>query len=118
MRLDWISCPCSAAQPYPTLCDPMDCSIPGLPAPHHLLEFAQIHVHCISDAVQPSHPLMPSFPSALNLFQLQRLILMSHLFTSDWIRVDPKSLSWATKSLQLVPVAMKLKDFCSLEEKL
>jgi len=40
---------------------------------HHLLEFARVDVHCISDAVQPSHPLMPSSPSALNLSQHQRL---------------------------------------------
>ena len=50
-----------------TLCDPMDCSTRGLPVPHHLLEFAQVHVHCISDTVQLSHPLTPSYPSALNL---------------------------------------------------
>ena len=55
---------CSVAQLCLALCDPMDCSTPGLPVPHHLPRFAQVHVHCISDAVQPSHPLMPSiFPS-------------------------------------------------------
>ena len=57
-------------------------STPGLPIPHHLLEFAQVHVHRFSDAIQPSHPLTPSSPSALNLFQHQRLS-MSHLFASD-----------------------------------
>ena len=41
------------------LCNPMDCGMPGLPVPNHLLKFAQVHVHCISDAIQPSHPLMP-----------------------------------------------------------
>ena len=41
-----------------------------LPAPHHLSEFAQVHIHCISDAIQPSHPLMPSLP-ALNLSRHQ-----------------------------------------------
>ena len=41
--------------------------------PHHLLEFAQVHVHCIGDAIQSSHPLMPSSPSALNLFWHQGL---------------------------------------------
>ena len=51
------------------LCDPMNCRTPGLPVPHHLPEFAQVHVHCIGDAIQPSHPLMPFSPSALNLFQ-------------------------------------------------
>ena len=55
------------------LCDPMDFSMLGLPVPHHLQEFAQVHVHCISDAVQPSHLLMPSSPSALNLSQHQGL---------------------------------------------
>ena len=54
-----------------TLCDPMDCSIPGLPVPHHLPEFAQVLVHCIRDAIQPSHPLMPS--SAFSLSQHQGL---------------------------------------------
>ena len=38
--------------PNLTLCDPMDCSTPGLPVPHHLLKFAQVHVHCITDAIQ------------------------------------------------------------------
>ena len=49
----------------------MDCSMPGFPVPHHLPEFAQVHLHCIGDAVQPSHPLMPSSLSALNLTQYQ-----------------------------------------------
>ena len=44
----------------------------GLPVPHHLLEFAQVHVHCIRDAVQPSHPLTSS-SSALSLSQQQGL---------------------------------------------
>ena len=56
-----------------TLCDPMDRSTPGLPVPCYLPEFAQIQVHCISDAIQPSHPLSPSSPSALNLSQPQGL---------------------------------------------
>ena len=63
----------SVAQSCPTLCNPMDCSTPGLPVPHHLPKFAQVHVHCIGDAAQPSHPLMPSSPSAFNISQHQRL---------------------------------------------
>ena len=51
----------------------MDCSMPGLPVPHHLPKFAQVHVHCISDAIQPFHPLMSSSPSGLNLSQHQGL---------------------------------------------
>ena len=52
-------CCCSVAQSCPILCDHVDCSSSGLQVPHHLLEFAQVHVHCIGDTVQPSHPLTP-----------------------------------------------------------
>ena len=47
----------SVAQSLPTLCDPMDCSTPGFPVHHQPPEFSQIHVHGVSDAIQPSHPL-------------------------------------------------------------
>ena len=61
----------SIAQSCLTLCDPMDCSMPGFPVLHHLLELAQTHVHWVSDAIQPSHPLLsPSLP-AFNLAQHQ-----------------------------------------------
>ena len=66
-------CCCSVIQLCPTLCNPMGHSTPGLPAPHHLQKFAQVHFHCIGDAIQPSHPLIPSFPSAFNLSKHQRL---------------------------------------------
>ena len=57
----------------PTLCDPMDCSMPGLPVHHQLLEFTQTHVHRVGDAIQPSHPLSPTSLLALNLSQHQGL---------------------------------------------
>ena len=63
---------CSVAHSCPSLCDSMDYSTPGLPVPHHLLKFAQIHVHCISDVIKSSHLLMPS-SSALNFSQHQGL---------------------------------------------
>ena len=47
-------CCCSVTQSCLTLCNPTDCSTPGLSVPHHLPKFAQVHVHCISDAIQPS----------------------------------------------------------------
>ena len=63
----------SVAQSCPTLCDPMNCSTPGLPVHHQLLEFTQTHVHQVSDAIQPPHPLLsPSLP-APNLSQHQSL---------------------------------------------
>ena len=66
-------CWCSVAQSCATLWNPMDFSTPFLSVPHNLLETAPVYVHCISDAVQPSHPLTCSYPSALNLSQLQGL---------------------------------------------
>ena len=51
----------------------MDCSTPGLPVHHQLLEFTQTHVHWVGDALQPSHPLSSPSPSALNLSQHQGL---------------------------------------------
>ena len=54
----------SVAQSCPTLCDPMNRSIPGLPVHHQLPEFTQTHVHRVSDAIQPSHPLSSPFPPA------------------------------------------------------
>ena len=61
-------CCCSVTKSWPTLRSPMDCSTPGFPVPHHLAEFAQVHVHCIDDAIQPSHPLLPSSPSAIQWY--------------------------------------------------
>ena len=55
------------------LCDPMDCSMPGFPVLHSLLEFAQTYVQWVGDAIQSSHPLLPPFPPALNLSQYQGL---------------------------------------------
>ena len=55
------------------LCDPMDCSTPGLPVHHQLLEFTKTHVHWVGDAIQPSHPLSSPSPRALNLSQHQGL---------------------------------------------
>ena len=75
-------CCCWVTQLWLTFCDPVDCSTPGLLDPHHLLEFAQFHVHFIGDAVMPSHPLMLSSSSVLNLSQNQGYYQWV-LFTSD-----------------------------------
>ena len=63
----------SVAQLCLTLCDPMDCSVPGFPAYYQLPKLAQTHVHQGSDAVQPSHPLSSPSPPAFNLSQHQSL---------------------------------------------
>ena len=63
----------SVTQSCPTLCDPMNLSTPGLPVHHQLSEFTQTHVHRVSDAIQPSHPLSSPSPLAPNPSQHQSL---------------------------------------------
>ena len=63
----------SVTQSCPTLCDPMNHSTPGLPVHHQLPEFTQTHVHRVSDAIQPSHPLSSPSPPAPNPSQHQSL---------------------------------------------
>ena len=80
MSSNWTTvtfCHCSVA-----LCHPMDCSMPGFPVLHRLLEFAQTHVHWVGDAIQPSRPLSFPSPPAFNLFPASGSFLMSQLFVS------------------------------------
>ena len=77
----WINSPrqgvpqfSSVAQSCPTLCHPMDCSMPGLPVHHQILAFTQTHVHWVGDAIQPSHPLSSPSPPSFNLSQHQGLL--------------------------------------------
>ena len=61
----------SVTQSCPTLCDPMNCSMPGFPVHHQLPEFTQTHVHRVGDAIQPSHPLSSPSPPTFLLSQHQ-----------------------------------------------
>ena len=61
----------SVAQPCLTVCDPMNCSTPGLPVHHQLPDFTQTHVHRVGDAIQPLHPLSSPSPPAPNPSQFQ-----------------------------------------------
>ena len=63
----------SVTQSCPPLCDLVDCSTPGLPVHHQLLEFTQTHVHWVGDTIQPSHPLSSPSPPTFNLSQHQGL---------------------------------------------
>ena len=71
----------SVAQLCPTLCDPMNCSTPGLPVHHKLPEFTQTHVHRVRDAIQPSHPLstlflLPPIPPSIRVFSNESTLRM------------------------------------------
>ena len=87
-----LSDPCSVqfssvTQSCPTLCDPMNCSMPGLPVHHQLLEFTHTHVHRVGDAIQPSHPLSSPSPPAPNPSQHQGLfkwVNSSHQVAEYW----------------------------------
>ena len=63
----------SVVQPCPTVCNPMDCRMPGFPVHHQLPEFTQTHVHRVVDAIQPSHPLSPPSLPTFNLSRHQGL---------------------------------------------
>jgi len=76
----------SVAQSCLTLCDPMNCSMPGLPDHHQLPEFTQTHIHWVSDAIQPSHPLLFPSPPAPNPSQHQSLF--------QWVNSSHEVAGW------------------------
>ena len=78
---NWLLLCCLVAKSCPTLCEPMDCSTPGFPV-HYLLEFAQIHVHWVSDVIQPSHPLSSPSPFCLQYFPASESFPVGHFFPS------------------------------------
>ena len=80
-------CCCSVAHLCPTICDPMDCSMQGLPVHHQLLELAQTHVHRVRVAIQPSHPLSSSSLPVFNLSQHKSLFPVSQFFTSGVLSI-------------------------------
>jgi len=67
-------------QSCPTLCNPSECSTPDFAVLHHLPEFAQTHVHWVSDAIQPSHPLVTRFSSCPQSLPASGSFPVSHLF--------------------------------------
>ena len=90
-------CSCCCSVSHVRLCDPMDCSTPGFPLLHYLPEFAQTHVHWVSDAIQPSHPLLPPSPLALNLSQHQS-------FPVSWFFASGGQSIGASASASVLPM--------------
>ena len=72
----------SVTQSCPTLCDPMNRSMPGIPVHHQLPEFTQTHIHWVGDIIQPSHPLIVPFSSCPQSFPASGSFPMSELFAS------------------------------------
>ena len=96
-------CPCSCcfsvSQSCPAHCDPMDSSTPDFPVFHYLREFAQTHVHCVDDTIQPCHPLSPPLPPALNLSQHQSLFqcVGSWHQVAKILEIQHQSFQWMFK---------------------
>ena len=111
----------SVAQSCPTLCDPMNCSTPGLPVHHRLQEFTQTHVHLVSDAIQSSHPLSSPFPPApippsMRVFPSESTLYMgwpkywSFSFSIIPSKEHPGLMSFRTDWLDLLAVQGILKS--------
>ena len=111
----------SVAQSCPTLCDPMNCSMPGLPVHHQLPEFTQTHVHRVSDAIQPSHPLSPLFllppiPPSIRVFANESTLHMrwpkywSFSFSIIPSKEHPRLISFRMDCLGLLAVQGTLKS--------
>ena len=80
-KSEFVVC-CSLAQLCLTLCDPMDCTMPGFLVLHYPSEFAQTHVHWVGNAIQPSHPFVAPFSSGLHSFPASESFSVSQLLTS------------------------------------
>ena len=74
-------------QSCPTLCDPMDCTTPGFPVHHLILDLAQTHAHRVGDAIQPSHPLLSLYPPSFNHLQIV-VFPISQFFASGGQSLD------------------------------
>ena len=97
----------SVAQSRPTLCDPMNRSTPGLPVHHQLPEFTQTHVHRVSDAIQPSHPLsplllLPPIPPSIRVFSNESTLRIQwpKYWSFSFSRV---SVTWSVKYKSHLP---------------
>ena len=122
MRVFWSyrSC-CSVAESCPTLCNPMDCSTPGLPVHHQLLELAQIHVYRVGDDIQLSHPchpllLPPSIFPSIRVFSNESVLcIMWPKYWSFSFSINPSNeysgiISFRKDWLDLLAVQGTLKS--------
>ena len=106
----------SVTQLCPTLCDPMNCSTPGLPVHQQLLEFTQTHVHRVSDAIQPSHPLLSPSPPSIRVFSNESALHMrwpkywSSSFSISPSNKHPGLISFRMDWLDLLAVQGILKS--------
>ena len=104
----------SVTQSCPTLCNHMDCSTPGFPGHHQLPSLAQTHVHQVSDAIQPSHPLSSLSPPAVNLSQRRGLSNESVLHIR-WPKYWRFSISPSSEYSGLISFRMDWLDLLAVQ---
>ena len=113
----YMWCCCSVTMLCPALCNSMNFSTPGFPVLHHHLDFAQIHIHWVDDAIQPSYPLLPPSPHALKSSLASGSFPMSRLLASGGQSIG----AWA--SVSVLPVntqgwfPLRLTGLISLQSK-
>ena len=101
------------------LCNPMDCSTPGFPVLHYLLEFSQIHVHWVCDAIQPSHPLLrcpllfpPSILHSIRVFSSESALC------NRWPKYQSFSISPSSKYSGLISFMIDWFDLLAIQRTL
>ena len=109
----------SVAQSCLTLCDPMDFSMPGLPVLHHLPELAQTHVHWVSDAIQPSHPLLsllllPSIFPSIRVFSSESVLWIRWPKYWSFSHVIKRHLLLGRKAVTNLDSILKIRDIILL----
>ena len=114
--MKYSSC-CSVTKLCPTLCFPMDCSMPAFLVLHYLPEFAQTHVHWVSDAILPSHPLLSLSPPAFNLSQHQGLFQWVN-FCTRWSKYWGFSISPSNESSGLISFRTDWFDLLAVQRTL
>ena len=107
----------SVAHSCPAVCNSMDCSMPGFPVLHHLPEFAQIHVHRVSDAIQPSHPLsfpllLPPIPPSIRVFSNESTLRMK------WPKYWSFSISLSSEYSGLISFSIDWFDLLAVQRTL
>ena len=113
LRFHMLSC-CSVTQSCPTLCDPMDCSTPGLPVHHQPPEFTQTHVHCVRDAIQPSHPLSSLSPPTF-IFPSIRVFSNESVLCIRWPKYCSFSISPSYEYSGLISFRMDWLDLLAVQ---
>ena len=101
-------------QSCPTLCDPMDCSMPDFPVHYQLSELAQTHVHWVGDATQPSHPLSSPSPPAFNL-SLHQVFSNESVLLIRWPQFWSFSISPSSEYSGLISFRMNWMDILEVQ---